>query len=96
MPISMSDTVLVRMIEEMTKPLAQADPYCPADAMISSYNAVLGAVKANHPDVPLLAALEPLQQNGVNSGHNSVNTGPMLALLAQLCIILEALQSENS
>lgn len=85
MPTSINDDVLIRIIEEMSKPLAQLDVHCSTDEIVSSYNALLGATQANHPDVPLLTALQPLQQN-------SINAGPMLALLAQLRIILEYLQ----
>ncbi|MCW3097655.1 MAG: hypothetical protein JWL77_3273 [Chthonomonadaceae bacterium] len=85
MPTSINDDVLLRIIEEISKPLAQMDVHCSTDEILSSYNALLGAAQANHPDVSLLAALEPLPLNGINAG-------PMLALLAQLRIILEYLQ----
>lgn len=85
MPTSMNDAVLIRILEEMSKPLVDMDGHCSADEMISSYNALLGAAQANHSDVPFLAAMEPIQQKNVNSG-------PLLALLAQLRIVLEYLQ----
>ena len=85
MPTSLNDVVLIRIIEEMSKPLADLNGHCSADEMISSYNALLGAAQANHPDVPFLNTMEPLPQKGINSG-------PLLALLAQLRIILEYLQ----
>ena len=86
MPTLINDAALVRIIEEMSKPLAHLDVHCSTDEILSSYNALLGAAQANHPDVPLLMALQPLPQN-------SINAGPMLALLAQLRIILEYLQA---
>jgi hypothetical protein len=86
MPTSINDDVLLRIIEEMSKPLAHMDVHCSTDEIVSSYNALLGAAQANHPDVPLLTALAPLE-------HNSINAGPMLALFAQLRIILEYLQA---
>ena len=85
MPTTMNDAILIRIIEEMSKPLVDLDGHCSADEMISSYNALLGAAQANHPDVPFLTAMEPLAQK-------SINSGPLLALLAQLRIVLEYLQ----
>jgi hypothetical protein len=85
MPTTTNDVVLLRIIEEMSKPLTQMDVHCSTDEIISSYNALLGAAQANHPDVPLLMALEPVPPP-------SINAGPMLALLSQLRIILESLQ----
>ena len=67
MPTSMNDVVLIRIIEEMSKPLANLDPHCSADEMVSSYNALLGAAQANHPDVPFLNTMEPLQQKSINA-----------------------------
>ncbi|MCW3054818.1 MAG: hypothetical protein JWN14_3988 [Chthonomonadales bacterium] len=85
MPNSMSDAILVRIIEEMTKPLSDLNGHCSADEMVPSYNALLGAAQANHPDVPFLNAMEPIPQK-------SINSGPLLALFAQLRIVLEYLQ----
>lgn len=85
MSMSMTDAILIRIIEEMSKPLSDLNGHCSADEMISSYNALLGAAQANHPDVPFLTAMEPIAQK-------SVNSGPLLALFAQLRIILEYLQ----
>jgi hypothetical protein len=85
MPTAINDALLLQIIEEMSKPLAHMDVHCSTDEVVSSYNALLGAAQANHPDVPLLNALQPLPQN-------SINAGPMVALFAQLRIILEYLQ----
>jgi len=85
MPTTMNDAILIRIIEEMSKPLADLDGHCSADEMVPSYNALLGAAQANHPDVPFLTAMTPIPQK-------SVNSGPLLALLAQLRIVLEYLQ----
>jgi len=85
MPTTMNDAILIRIIEEMSKPLVDLDGHCSADEMVPSYNALLGAAQANHPDVPFLNAMAPIQQK-------SVNSGPLLALLAQLRIVLEYLQ----
>lgn len=81
----MNDAMLLRILEELVKPLGHMDVHCSVDELVSSYNALLGAAKANHPDVALLNALEPLERGNINAG-------PFLALLAQLRIILEYLQ----
>lgn len=81
----MNDAMLIRIIEELSKPLGHMDVHCSVDELASSYNALLASAKTNHPDVALLNALGPLERNDINAG-------PFLALLAQLRIILEYLQ----
>ncbi len=88
MPATMNDALLLRLIGAMTKPLTHVDGHCSVDEIIPSYNALLTEAKANHPDVTFLANISPLKQN-------SINAGPMLALLAQLQIVLEYLQEEQ-
>ncbi len=78
----MKDDVILRLLQDASKQLEHVN--FPADTphVVPVYNALLAAVKANHPQEPYLHAL-PAVEGG---------TGPeeMRVLLGQLRILLEA------
>jgi hypothetical protein len=95
----MQNTALVRIAEETGKMLAEMDGEMPCGTMAPSYNALLQAAKANHPNDPFLSALTTFKLTGgrdpvVEDGDPTA--AEMRALFAQLRIALESLQSESA
>ena len=93
----MTDAVLIRMAEETSKALSGTVPVNPCPHMVPSYNAMLQMAKANHPEDPFLSHLAVLTPTSGDNwfGGNGITVGEMMALLAQLRIALESLQSEK-
>ena len=91
----MKDQALIRIAEETTKALADAHPYSSAKRTIPSYNALLSAAKANHPGDPFLTALPLFELNREGRGEeDNTSTAEMIALFAQIRIVLESLLEE--
>ncbi len=93
----MKDQALIRIAEETTKALKEAHPYSSARRTVPSYNALLQAAKANHPGDPFLSALPlfDLNQEGRGCEEDNTSTAEMIALFAQIRIVLEALMEES-
>jgi len=85
------DEMLIRMIEEASKSLAQVDGYQNCNQLVPSYNALLQAAKANHPNDPCLGALERL-----NKEEDDVSAMVLRVLLGQMRIALESLQGAQA
>jgi hypothetical protein len=86
----MNDRLLLRIMEETVSALSKIDGNSPAMDMIPSYNAVLITAKSNHPGDPFLSALGTIDSGGF------IMTGMLLALFAQLRIVLESFQPGGS
>jgi hypothetical protein len=84
------DEMLVRMIEEASKSLSQVDGYQNCSLLVGSYNALLQAAKANHPNDPFLSALERLDKE-----EDDVTVAVMRVLLGQMRIALESLSGSG-
>ncbi len=82
----MNDEVLLKLIAGSVSILDEMPPHEGAGPLVSSYNAVLASVKANHPDVLFLQNLKPVER--------LENKYQLQILFAQLQIILEALREE--
>jgi hypothetical protein len=66
--------------------------------MVPSYNAMVLAAKASHPDDYFLRGLSPLPVHGANGEDgpgNSISVAELSALFAQLAIALESLGSPS-
>jgi hypothetical protein len=85
----MKDETLIRLCGETTKWLSQTITVNPSPQMVPSYNALLEAAKANHPDNFFLRVLQPL----ATSGDDLITVGEMMALFGQIRIVLESLQN---
>ena len=84
---AMPDTILLKMIEEITQPLSRGEGDSPCAEMIPSYNAILSMAKDNHSEDPFLKNLLPIDKGGF------VNVSQLLALFALLRFVLEWLES---
>ena len=78
----MKDDVILRLLQDASKQLEHVNFPAETPHVVPVYNALLAAVKANHPQEPYLQAL-PTVEGG---------TGPeeLRVLLGQLRILLEA------
>jgi hypothetical protein len=78
----MKDDVILRLLQDAAKQLEHVNFPAETPHVVPVYNALLAAVKANHPQEPYLQAL-PTVEGG---------TGPeeLRVLLGQLRILLEA------
>ena len=83
----MTDPFLLQLTEEIVKALKESDGNSPCTEMVPSYNAILNVAQTNHPNHPFLSLLPPIEKD------RFINVAVLLALLAQLRIILESLQS---
>jgi hypothetical protein len=96
----MTDELILRLVDETCKGLGRMEFFNPCAHLIPSYNAVVRAAQANHPDDPYLNTLFPILQPNENAErpdkHGSDGSGinpPLLRILfTQLRIILESLQ----
>jgi hypothetical protein len=89
----MTDTTIIRIAEETSRALEDAHPFSQCLLLVPSYNALLQAAKANHPDDPFLRVLTTLSANGE---VNSISVAELRALLGQLRIALESMQEEHA
>jgi hypothetical protein len=89
-PQTMTDRFLLQLTEEIVKPLSNSDGNSPCTELVPSYNAILTTARTNHPDDPFLSILSPIAKDSF------INAATILALLAQLRIVLESLQSTPS
>ncbi|MGC4045632.1 MAG: hypothetical protein QM758_17715 [Armatimonas sp.] len=86
----MKDTILLQLIQATIGHLKHAVSVSPALQLIPSYNAVLSAAKANHPEDTFLKVLLPLEPSG-----EMISIAEMTALFAQIGIVLEANKAED-
>ena len=84
----MKDQTIVRLAEETTSLLRKVLPGDNAKNVIPSYNALLAAAKANHPNDPFLSTLTPIER--------SDSAVDLAILFSQLRIAVEALNEEES
>lgn len=102
----MNDATIIRLATETTRHLRHAIMVSPAPYMVPSYNALLAAAHANHPDDVFLKALRPLPAaNGephrtedvpLPAGDEAiVSVAEISALFAQLAIALESFQTPS-
>lgn len=91
----MKDEALIRIAEQTSQSLMGMDPHCSARRIVPSYNAMLQAAKANHKDEPFLNCLTPLEVNTKNDQEDHVSIGEVVALFAQIRLVLESLQAES-
>ena len=86
-PQTMTDQFLLQLTEEIVKPLSESDGNSPCTEMVPSYNAILNTAQFNHPNHPFLSLLSPIEKD------RFVNVAVLMALLAQIRIVLESLQT---
>jgi hypothetical protein len=92
----MNDETIIRMATETVKHLRNAISVNSCPYMVPSYNAMVLAAKANHPDDYFLRGLSPLPVSGANGEDgpgNCISVAELSALFAQLAIALEAHES---
>ena len=87
----MRDDVIVRMVQETCKVLSEMHPYEECRSLVPSYNALLDAARANHPEESFLKVLPSLPDR--EDSH--VSSGNFQILFAQLRIMLEGLATEG-
>jgi hypothetical protein len=87
----MTDTTILRIIQESCE-LFSGVPGQMCSHLAPSYNALLAAALANHPDDPFLSALRPIDFERAG-GH--VECEELRIMLVQLRIALEALDAEQ-
>lgn len=85
----MNDSTIIRMATETVQHLRNAISVGPALYMVPSYNALLTAAKANHPEDVFLKALTTLPVKGEDGDHISI--AEISALFAQIAVALESL-----
>ena len=85
----MNDAIIIRMATETIQHLRHAIPVSSCPYMVPSYNALVTAARANHPDDTFLKALEPLPTTG--DDRDCISIAEITALFAQLAIALESL-----
>jgi hypothetical protein len=95
----MTDALIIRLVDETSKVLARMEFFQSCDHLIPSYNALVQAAQANHPNDPYLQTAFPVLQPGEDKGrhekheHGKEVSPPLLRVLfTQLRIILEAMQ----
>lgn len=88
----MKDATIVRMLEETCSMLKHVDAYVSCTHLVPSYNALLTAAKANHPNDPFLSALSLLP---TNSNEKGCGSSEIRVLFAQMRIALESFQEET-
>jgi len=85
----MTDATIIRIAEETGRALEDAHPYGQCLHLVPSYNALLLAARANHPDDSFLGVLAAVPTTG---DENLVSIAEMRALLGQLRIALESFE----
>ena len=85
----MNDAIIIRMAAETIQHLRHAIPVSSCPYMVPSYNALVTAARANHPDDVFLKALTPLPTTG--DDRDCISIAEITALFAQLAIALESL-----
>lgn len=92
----MKDATIIRMLEETCAMLKNVDAYVSCAHLAPSYNAMLVAAQANHPDDLFLSVLPPLPIRNKEEGHSKEGCGSseIRVLFAQMRIALESLQNE--
>lgn len=96
----MNDVLIIRLVDETSKVLSRMEFFQSCDHLIPSYNALVRAAQANHPDDPYLHTAFPTLQPGEKAERNQKPHGegrevspPLLRVLfTQLRIVLEAMQ----
>lgn len=86
----MNDATIIRMATETIQHLRHAIPVSSCPYMVPSYNALVSAAKANHPDDTFLKALNPLPTTG--DDRDNISIAEINALFAQLVIALESVE----
>jgi hypothetical protein len=84
-----TDETIIRMAEEASQALSEVDGHIQCNYLMPSYNAMLQAAKANHPNDPFLSALIPLEL--ISDRKFYVSGAELRVLLGQLRIALESL-----
>ena len=85
----MKDELIIRMIQETSAILAEMEWHQDGKAIVPSYNALLQAVQANHPEDVFLCSLLQIKT------EDQVGPRELQILFTQLRIALEALQSDT-
>jgi hypothetical protein len=85
----MNDATILRMATETIQHLRQAIPVSACPHMVPSYNALVRAAQANHPEDVFLKILTPISTTG--DDRDSISIAEITALFAQLAIALESL-----
>jgi hypothetical protein len=93
----MTDDVIIRLAEETCRVLAKMEFPQSCSHLQPSYNALVQAAKANHPDDAFLSSLPTLEYNttGVFGEKGGMPPQEMNILFTQLRIALESLQDEG-
>jgi hypothetical protein len=78
----MNDELILRMLQDASKNLEHASFPITTDNVVPVYNALLGVVKANHPDEPYLQALHAIE--------GSAGPEELRLLFGQLRLLLES------
>jgi hypothetical protein len=84
----MKDEIILRMLQDTCQKLENVFFPVETPRVVPTYNALLTAVKTNHPDEPYLSALT-LSESGAASPEE------LKILFGQLRILLEALMEEK-
>jgi hypothetical protein len=89
----MKDETIILMLAEASKGLEGVSFPVTTPHLIPSYNALLSAAQANHPNHPFLSALTGIEMPVKGEGRREESVGPdeMRILFGQLRIVLEAL-----
>ncbi len=86
----MNDATIIRMATETIQHLRHAIPVSSCPYMVPSYNALVSAASANHPEDVFLKVLAPIPTTG--DDRDCISIAEINALFAQLIIALESLQ----
>jgi uncharacterized protein YjbI with pentapeptide repeats len=93
----MTDDVIIRLAEETCRVLAKMEFPQSCSYLQPSYNALVQAAKANHPDDVFLSSLPTLEYNTTGVFGEKSGTPPqeLQILFSQLRIALESLQEDG-
>jgi hypothetical protein len=88
----MKDQAIAVIAEEACKGLKDCPWHMECNYLIPSYNGLLMAARANHPDDPFLNGIEPIRV-GESGG---INAPEIYVLFAQLRIAIESMLADES
>jgi hypothetical protein len=87
----MTDETIVKMLRETCQVLSRMEFFEPSKYLLPSYNALLTAARANHPNEPFLSVLPTLEGG---EDEEAFNPHTACILFSQLRIALESMSGE--
>ena len=86
----MNDRTIIRILEETSHGLERMHGFEPCQFLLPSYNALLEAARANHPEDRFLGVLPNLDVEKADE----ITSGSVQVLVSQLRIAIESMQED--